>query len=312
MMALARGLLMMTSFDASAAAVADPRGTAAITNIVESVAVLADNRNFTALEQLFADEVMVDYTSLQGGDPELKSPQTLMTEWAGLLPGFDLTRHNVSNVQVAISHPRAVATAEVVADHYAGDLHWQVSGNYRYELAKSGDQWHITAVTFDRTGEAGTRDIFEIAAEKAARSPTPYLARRQSQEIVRRFLTALEDKDMVQFASVWADAAVQDMPYSPKGHPKRVAGKDEILNLYSGWPETAGRADFTSQLVFYPMLDPQLVFAEFQGEVHIIPTGREYRQTYGGLFHVVNGKIALFREYYDPAPFAWAFGLDQH
>ena len=26
---------------------------------------------------------------------------------------------------------------------------------------------------------------------------------------------------------------------------------------------------------------------------------------------VVDGKIKLFREYYDPGPFAWAFGLDE-
>ena len=54
-----------------------------------------------------------------------------------------------------------------------------------------------------------------------------------------------------------------------------------------------------------------MVFAEFRGTVEIIPTGRTYEQTYGGLFHVENGKIRLFREYYDPAAFKYAFGLDE-
>ena len=31
----------------------------------------------------------------------------------------------------------------------------------------------------------------------------------------------------------------------------------------------------------------------------------------GGLFHVKNGKIQLFREYFDPKPFVYAFGLDE-
>ena len=39
------------------------------------------------------------------------------------------------------------------------------------------------------------------------------------------------------------------------------------------------------------MQDPEWVFATFLGRVDIIPTGRAYRQTYGGLFHVVNGEI---------------------
>ena len=91
---------------------------------------------------------------------------------------------------------------------------------------------------------------------------------------------------------------------------KSLSGKDKLVELYSGWPQITGEADFTSDLVFYPMQDPETVFAEFKGDVAVIPTGRQYQQTYGGLFHVVDGKIKLFREYYDPAPFKWAFGLD--
>ena len=34
-------------------------------------------------------------------------------------------------------------------------------------------------------------------------------------------------------------------------------------------------------------------------------------QWYGGLFHVVDGKINLFREYFNPGPFVFAFGLDE-
>jgi ketosteroid isomerase-like protein len=47
------------------------------------------------------------------------------------------------------------------------------------------------------------------------------------------------------------------------------------------------------------------------GDVEIIYTGRQYKQQYGGLFHVVDGKIELFREYYDPIVFKDAFGLDK-
>ena len=53
-----------------------------------------------------------------------------------------------------------------------------------------------------------------------------------------------------------------------------------------------------------------MVFAEWRGDVEIIPR-RNYRQQYGGLFHVVDGKIELFREYYDPIVFQYAFGLNE-
>ena len=293
--------------------IADAESTdvAAIKTIVESVAVLADGRNFEALEKLYADEVQVDYTSLAGGQPELKSPQALMTEWAGVLPGFEQTRHEISNIEVTVSGSHAVATADVIADHYVADLFWQVSGDYRYELVDTGDGWRITAATFNLGSEKGTRDVFGLAAENAAANPPSYITRRQTMEAVRAFLTSLEEKDMERFASVWAEDAVQDMPYSPPGHPKRVVGRDELVMLYSSWPENSGEADFTSHLVYYAMQDPETIFVEFKGDVEIIPTGRQYRQTYGGLFHVVDRKIKLFREYYDPAPFAWAFGLNE-
>ena len=294
----------------SASAAGESPDVAAIKTIVESVAVLADGGNFESLEKLYADEIRVDYTSLAGGEPELKSPQALMTEWAGVLPGFDRIRHHVSNIEVSIAGAAATATADVVADHYVAGLYWQAAGDYRYELIDNGDGWLISAATFNLCDEKGTRDVFGPASQNAVANPPSYVIRQQTAKSVRTFLASLEEKDMEKFASVWADAAVQDMPYSPEGHPKRVVGKDNIVQLYSSWPENSGRADFTSRLVLYPMQDSQTIFAEFAGDVEIIPTGRRYRQTYGGLFHVVNGKITLFREYYDPAPFAWAFGLD--
>jgi len=284
---------------------------AAIKTIVESVAVLADSGNFEALEKLYADEILVDYTSLSGGEPELKSPQALMIEWAGVLPGFDRTRHDISNIAVSVTGARALATADVVADHYIAELYWQAAGDYQYELANAGDGWRITAASFNLRSEEGTREVFGLATENAAANPPSYITRQQTAEAVRVFLKSLEEKDMEKFASIWAEDAVQDMPYSPPGHPKRVVGKDELVNLYSAWPENSGQADFTSQLVYYPMQDPETVFVEFKGDVEIIPTGRQYRQSYGGLFHVVDGKIKLFREYYDPAPYTWAFGLNE-
>ena len=284
---------------------------ATIVNIIQGVATLADLGDFDALEKLYADEVEVDYTSLSGGEVELKSPQALMSQWASVLPGFDATRHQLSNVEVRVDGARASATADFIADHYSGKLFWQVRGEYRYQLQKDDGAWQITHHTLNLKKEVGTRDVFGPAMAKANSHPAPYIERQRTEQAVRDFLISLEEKDMEKFASLWAEDAMQDMPFSPEGFPKRVNGRAEVIALYANWPQTSGKADFTSQLVFYPMQDPQKVFAEWRGEVDVVPTGRKYLQTYGGLFHVENGKIKLFREYYDPVPFKYAFGLDQ-
>lgn len=292
-------------------AFANAKDEARIRTIIESVGILADTGNFEELEKLYAPEVELDYTSLAGGEVEIKSPQAIMTQWANMLPGFDLTRHNITNVQVSSNGSTATATADVIADHWVNDLHWQTNGEYTYKLQKDGGIWLINAHKFKLIEEAGTKEVFQPAAQNAASNPVSYIKRQQTRAAVITFLSSLEEKDMEKFASAWADDAVQDMPYAPKGFPSQVTGKDNIIAHYSAWPENSGAADFTSQLVFYPMTNPEMVFAEFKGDVDIIPTGRKYEQHYGGVFHVENGKIKLFREYFGPEAFKYAFGLDE-
>ena len=98
--------------------------------------------------------------------------------------------------------------------------------------------------------------------------------------------------------------SLQDTPFSPEEFPKRVEGRDNLMQHYTAWIEISGGANFTEELVFYPMADPTMVFAEWRGVVEIIPTRRLYEQHYGGLFHIVDGKIILFRKYFNPNPMA--------
>jgi ketosteroid isomerase-like protein len=282
---------------------------AAITTVVESIAILADSGNFESLEKKFADRIYLDYTSAFGGQIETKTPSELMTTWSELLPGFERTHHAISNVSVHLDGTDASATADVTADHWVDGQHWQVGGSYNYQLAKFGNDWKVSKMTFKLKNETGSRDVLKVAAQIATAHPVSYLQRLQTQQTIRTFLTSLEEKDMTKFASVWADDAVQDMPYSPEGFPKRVEGKANLVKHYADWPANSGRANFTSELVFYPTSDPQTVLVEYHGNCEIKTTGRNYDQHYCGLFRVVDGKIKLFREYFDPTVFSAAFGL---
>lgn len=321
-MLLKKGTLAMALAIATATPVqaetaqAELSDVAAIETIVESVGNLADRSEFEALEKLFDDEVLIDYSSLNGTPAEVKSPQALMTEWASALPGFDRTRHDLSDIDVDVNGRLATATANVVADHWVDGQHWQVSGRYNYTFERHGSAeesvWKVTAMTLTVTGEEGSRDVFGPVLQAAEADPAPYIQRQRTRQAVVDFLTGLEDKDMDKVNGVWAEDAVQDMPFATEGTPSRVVGRKALIELYSGWPANASNPNFTDHLVIHPMKDPQMVFAEYRGRVDIIPTGREYRQTYGGLFHVdPEGKITLFREYYDPRAFRYAFAIGE-
>ncbi|MEM0911375.1 MAG: nuclear transport factor 2 family protein [Pseudomonadota bacterium] len=289
-----------------------------VINTVKQVGSLADAGDFAALQALYAEEVMVDYSSLSGEKTSLKSAEKLMTEWASVLPGFDVTHHAISDIKVVFSDSDkqgserqiATVTANVIADHFVNNMNWQVSGNYRYELIKQDGQWRIVYHQFNVESETGTRDVFSAAIENAAANPSTYLRERQARAVVTDFLVALEQKDMDAFSDVWSEDAVQDMPFSPEGFPKRVIGKENLIAHYAKWPEMSGDANFTDNLRFYPMRDANTIFVEYTGSVDVLTTGRKYEQTYAGLFQIEDGKISLFREYYDPTLFAYAFALD--
>ena len=211
----------------------------AIETIIESVANLADRDNFESLEKLYAEEVEVDYTSAFGGEVELKSPTGLMTQWASSLPGFDRTRHEISNIETKVKGNQATATADVTANHYLNEMFWQIEGSYQYGLIKEDGQWKIDKMTFIAESETGSRDIINQAVEQATINPSNYIQRQQTKQAVTDFLTALEDKDMDKFATVWAEDAVQDMPFSPEGFPKRVAGLANLIEHYAACQKLA-------------------------------------------------------------------------
>ena len=152
-----------------------------------------------------------------------------------------------------------------------------------------------------------------------SRTDTPMTAQTSDAATVERtkrtvldFLEGLEKKDMAQVNGVWAEDGVQEMPYTPPGvdFPSRVEGRDALIAQYAGWPDNAGSANFTDELVFHETGDPQVVIAEYRGVTEVVPTGRTYDQRYIGVFRVnESGKIELFREYFDPNVFAEAFGM---
>jgi len=306
--AMMAGLLALTPGGETAF---DEREAAGVASTLDALVVLADRGDFTALETVFTGDVLVDYSQLCGGTPERVSNSALMTRWAGVLPGFDRTRHDLSNMQVSVQGDTARAQVDLIASHWLDDQIWVLQGGYDVALLKEGEDWRISALTLIVTGESGDRGLLERAGDRAAIAPAPYIQRQQTRAAVRQFLTGLETHDMAMLNDVWAEDAVQQMPYAPEGFPSQVSGREALIAHYSGWPTNAGAARFTHALVFHDMLDPSRVFAEFHGEADILPTGRRYDQRYGGVFVVEDGKIALFREYFNPDPFRYAFGLEE-
>ncbi|WP_220348056.1 nuclear transport factor 2 family protein [Thalassotalea euphylliae] len=161
---------------------------AKIRSTIYSFSALADQSAFEYLGALFAPEVTLDYTELFGGEVQIVTNQALMQQWAGFLPGFDTTFHELSNMRVSqleiAAHQKsaqqnsehqknAQVNVDFTASHWLGkSYYWSISGEYQFTLANYDGHWVIQSAKLFAKSESGSREVLEkvapFAAEKLA------------------------------------------------------------------------------------------------------------------------------------------------
>lgn len=140
---------------------------ACIISVVASIPLAVDLAAYDLAARAFAPEIIVDYTSLWGGEAQRMTPAQLMTAWRGIVPGFDATRHEIADVRVAVEGDGARASAFVDGRHYLDGQVWRPVGLYDWRLARIDGQWKVTHMTFTVTQEIGARALAEEAMERA-------------------------------------------------------------------------------------------------------------------------------------------------
>jgi uncharacterized protein len=80
-----------------------------------------------------------------------------------------------------------------------------------------------------------TLSAIAIAPNTQPTTATPEIAqssveatRQKNEQTIKTYFDLLSQKRMDEWLQLWAENGVQDMPYSPQGFPKRVAGKAAI------------------------------------------------------------------------------------
>jgi hypothetical protein len=141
-----------------------------VIQLVSSIPLAVDLANYDLAQAAFAPSIVVDYTSLWGGAPQTMTPAELMTGWRGIVPGFDATFHELSDVRATISGSRAIATAHVDGRHWIGDRLWRPVGTYHWDLEKIDGRWRVTRMVFAMTQEIGDRALAAEAMERAKAS----------------------------------------------------------------------------------------------------------------------------------------------
>ncbi len=135
----------------------------AVQRAVSDLGLQVDARDWDGLLALFADEVAVDYTSLNGGDPATMAPAELVGGWRQLLEPLDATPHLIANLSARIDGEQASCAANVTATHVranaSGGPHWTVGGRYDVGLVLTPDGWRIDALTLTVRWASGNQSI---------------------------------------------------------------------------------------------------------------------------------------------------------
>lgn len=141
---------------------------AQISSTIQSYATMADQGAFEYLGRVFAPEIVVDYTSLFGGEPQKTTREALMQQWSNFLPGFDTTYHQLSNFDIKVNGDKALAIVDFEASHWIGkDGFWQIAGQYDFNLKRAPHSWVITSVKVIAGNESGSRDVLAEAPKHA-------------------------------------------------------------------------------------------------------------------------------------------------
>lgn len=142
----------------------DAQGDGSDPNI--AMGMLADANNYDDLEDIFADQLRLDYTSLFDGEVQTLAASELMKSWQAALPGFDATQHLIGRPLVSGSDDTALAVSYVQATHSIDGAAWVVGGRYRIQFRRIEGDWRIVLLTYDALTESGDRALAEKAAAR--------------------------------------------------------------------------------------------------------------------------------------------------
>lgn len=141
-----------------------------VTEIVNRLFVAVDSRDWEQVTELFNDMVLLDYTSMAGGDPVKLTPQQIIESWKGLLPGFDQTHHQTGNFIIENDSMVYKVFCYGTATHYlkneTNNNVWTVVGSYNFELEPKNSKLKISKMKFNLKYTDGNNDLAKMAQER--------------------------------------------------------------------------------------------------------------------------------------------------
>ncbi|MEO1653411.1 MAG: nuclear transport factor 2 family protein [Bacteroidota bacterium] len=140
--------------------------------VITKLFVSTDQQNWSEVSSCFADQVVLDYTSMSGQPAATLSPNEIISAWKGILTGFEQTHHQAGNFIISQEGDQAQVFCYGTATHFlpdgAGNV-WTVVGSYDFTLAQTAQgTWQINQMKFNFKYQDGNTSLPAKARQRAS------------------------------------------------------------------------------------------------------------------------------------------------
>jgi uncharacterized protein len=122
-------------------------------------------------------------------------------------------------------------------------------------------------------------------------TPVQVLARRRE---------VLLDQDTEGFVDLFAPDGVIELPFAGPDLPARLEGQQAIREFSRRAAASPMHIDDMDEAAIYQTDDPEVVIVELVTKATMTTTGRTFSGTSVQVFRIRDGKIVLFRDYFNP------------
>ncbi|MFF4414734.1 nuclear transport factor 2 family protein [Streptosporangium sp. NPDC001559] len=126
------------------------------------------------------------------------------------------------------------------------------------------------------------------------------------QDVIERRRSLVLEHDMDGFAELFAPDGVIEMPFAPPGMPTRIEGREAIRDFSAAATISLLRVEDMWTTQVYQTTDPEVLIVELEAKAVVTTTGAPFQSTSVQVFRIRDGKILLFRDYWNPQSLAEA------
>ncbi len=134
-----------------------------VTEAVTRLFVSTDERDWSAVRECFAGEVLFDISSLSGEAARQVKPEEIVAGWREGLRELQAVHHQIGNFLVVIADNEASVSCYGIALHYLphaqGGSVRRFVGSYTFHLVRGGNDWQIDMMAYHNKFTDGNLDL---------------------------------------------------------------------------------------------------------------------------------------------------------